>query len=153
VTREKPVKLRRGQFRPNTDAISGILMYDRCTVSEMRCKMIEWLDRISNEGGPACLDTRAIREPVETRQTTNVEKMVMALAAGALLGALASMPYDQLLGVSQPACTILRSVLTTAVWAGLGSERVRDLTFDPGALLGVLSTRQTSASCRLGNAR
>lgn len=113
--------------------------------------MIEWLDRILNASNPACPDGTAGHQPAGTRRTMGVNRVIVALAAGALLGALASMPYDQLLGVSQPACTILRSVLTTAVWAGLGSERLRDLTFDPSALLAVLSTRQSRASCRVGD--
>lgn len=115
--------------------------------------MIEWLDRISNRGRLACLDRTAAHQPAGIRRTMSVDRIIVALAAGALLGALAAMPYDQLLGVSQPACTIVRSVLTTAVWAGLGSERLRDLVFDPSALLAVLSTRKTSASCRVGDTR
>lgn len=58
-----------------------------------------------------------------------VDRIVTAVATGALLGALAAMPYDQLLGISGPASMILRSVLTTAVWAGLRSEQPRDLNF------------------------
>jgi hypothetical protein len=115
--------------------------------------MIEWLDRMLNAGNQACPDGTAVHQPAGARRTMSVDRIVVALAAGALLGALASMPYDQLLGVSQPACTILRSVLTTAVWAGMGSERLRDLIFDPSALLAVLPTRQASASCRVGDTR
>lgn len=115
--------------------------------------MIEWLDRISNNGKPTCPDATAAPQPAGTQRTMSIDRIIVALAVGALLGALAAMPYDRLLGVSQPACTVLRSVLTTVVWAGLGSERLRDLAFDPGTLLTVLSTRQTSASCPLGNAR
>lgn len=57
------------------------------------------------------------------------DRIVTALATGVLLGALAAMPYDQLLGISGSASIILRSVLTTAVWAGLRSEQSRDLNF------------------------
>jgi hypothetical protein len=59
-----------------------------------------------------------------------VGRIVTAVATGALLGALAAMPYDQLLGISVPASMILRSVLTTAVWAGLRSEQPHDLNFN-----------------------
>jgi hypothetical protein len=64
------------------------------------------------------------------RGHVRVDRIVTALASGALLGALAAMPYDQLLGISGPASMILRSVLTTAVWAGLRGEQTRDLNFD-----------------------
>lgn len=61
------------------------------------------------------------------------DRIAMAVATGALLGVLAAMPYDQMLGISGPACAILRSVLTTAVWAGLRSEQPRDLNFSAAA--------------------
>jgi hypothetical protein len=115
--------------------------------------MIERLDRISNEGKPVCPEDAAVPQPAGIRRTMSADRIIVALAVGTLLGALAAMPYDRLLGVSQPACTILRSALTTAVWAGLGSERLRNLVFDPGALLAALSIRQTRASCRAEDTR
>jgi hypothetical protein len=66
-------------------------------------------------------------------ERVRIDRIVTAVAAGALLGALAAMPYDQLLGISDPACAILRSVLTTAVWAGLRSQQPRDLNFSAAA--------------------
>ena len=63
------------------------------------------------------------------RERLRAERIVMAVATGALLGALAAMPYDQLLGISAPLAAILRSVLTTAIWAGLRNEQPQDLNF------------------------
>jgi hypothetical protein len=88
----------------------------------------KWLDRGSNEG-------KATRPGADNaRGGASMDGVVTALATGALLGAVAAMPYDQLLGISDSACTILRSVVTTVMWAGLSSERLQDLIFDAGAL-------------------
>ncbi len=56
--------------------------------------------------------------------------MVLALATGALLGALGAMPYEQVLGLSGPAVAILRSAVATAVLSGLCTVRPSDLAFD-----------------------
>lgn len=63
---------------------------------------------------------------------------LVAVAAGALLGALVAMPYNQLLGISDTAYTVVRSLVAAGVLAGLGAgrpwriERGRpDLVFEP----------------------
>jgi hypothetical protein len=92
-----------------------------------------WLGQSSNNG----MATRAGAEAqgrAVVHEHVRVDQIVTAVATGALLGALAAMPYDQLLGISGPACTILRSVLTTAVWAGLRSQQPHDLNFSAAVL-------------------
>jgi hypothetical protein len=101
-----------------------------------------WLGRGSNEGEPMRPGADNVQRTAIAHESVRVGRIVTALAMGALLGAVAAMPYDQLLGISDSACTILRSVVTTAVWAGLGSERPRGLTFDAATLqVGTLQTR------------
>jgi hypothetical protein len=53
--------------------------------------------------------------------------VLIALGIGALLGVLVAVPYDQLIGLSGPTCTILRSVVSVAVLGGLNIGRLRDL--------------------------
>jgi hypothetical protein len=60
--------------------------------------------------------------------------MVLALAEGALLGALVAMPYEQALGMPGEAFAILRSAVATAVLSGLCAFRPGDLVFDAQAL-------------------
>ena len=62
--------------------------------------------------------------------------IVIALAAGALLGALVAMPYEQVLGLSGAAGALLRSAVATAVLSGLCTVRPRDLIFDAHAETG-----------------
>ena len=106
-----------------------------------------WLDRESNEqkpmhpGADSAQRTAEAQRTVIAHETARVDKIVTALATGALLGAVAAMPYDQLLGISDSACTILRSVVTTAMWVGLSSERLQELTFDASALQRTLHLR------------
>ena len=106
-----------------------------------------WLDRRSNEqksmrpGADNVQRTAEAQRTAIAHESARVGKIVTALATGALLGAVAAMPYDQLLGISDSACTILRSVVTTAMWAGLSSERLQEPTFDAGALQGTLHLR------------
>jgi hypothetical protein len=104
--------------------------------------MGKWLNRVLSEGKLGCPDVGAVHRSAGARRTASVAKIVTALAAGALLGAVAAMPYDQLLGMSEPACAILRSVVTTVVWAGLGSERLQELIFDPKTLLATSCTHE-----------
>jgi hypothetical protein len=59
---------------------------------------------------------------------------LVALAAGALLGVLAALPYDRLLGLSGETGTVLRSLVTTAVLSGLHASRVQDLILDAASL-------------------
>ncbi|MBN1641687.1 MAG: hypothetical protein JXA09_10665 [Anaerolineae bacterium] len=63
-----------------------------------------------------------------------LQGVVLALAAGALLGALVALPYEQVLGLPGAACAILRSAVATAVLSGLCTVRPRDLAFDARAL-------------------
>ena len=107
-----------------------------------------WLDRRSNEGKPMrpgadnAQRTAEVQGTAIAHESARVGKIVTALATGVLLGAVAAMPYDQLLGISGSACTILRSVVTTAVWVGLSSERLQDLAFDAATLqVGTLQMR------------
>jgi hypothetical protein len=93
-----------------------------------------WLDRASNEAKPVSRGAEMAQQTAVAQRTVWVDRIVMALAAGALLGAVTAMPYDRLLGLAEPACTILRSMVTAAVWVGLGNGRLQDLTFDAGAL-------------------
>jgi hypothetical protein len=76
--------------------------------------------------------TTSIRE--SARSTVALHGMVLALATGALLGALVAMPYEQVLGLSGPAVAILRSAVATAVLSGLCTVRPSDLAFDPARL-------------------
>ena len=101
-----------------------------------------WLGRGSNEGKPMRPGADNVQGAAIAHESARVDQIVIALAMGALLGAVAAMPYDQLLGISDSACTILRSVVTTAMWAGLSSERPQGLTFDAATLqVGTLQTR------------
>jgi hypothetical protein len=88
-----------------------------------------WLVRDLNNGTATHAGAGA-QERVRVRGHVHIDRIVTAVATGALLGALAAMPYDQLLGISGPASMILRSVLTTAVWTGLRGEQPRDLNFN-----------------------
>ena len=66
-------------------------------------------------------------------QTNNLDEaktvwhVLIALGIGALLGVLVAVPYDQLIGLSGPTCTLLRSVVSVAVLGGLDLGRLRDL--------------------------
>ena len=60
--------------------------------------------------------------------------ILLALAAGTLLGVLVAMPYEQILGLSAAACTVLRSAVATAILSGLCTVRPKDLVFDAHAL-------------------
>ena len=53
--------------------------------------------------------------------------VLVALGIGALLGVLVAVPYDQLIGLSEPTCAFLRSVVSVAVLGGLDIGRLRDL--------------------------
>jgi hypothetical protein len=63
-----------------------------------------------------------------------VKNVALALIVGALLGALATMPYEQLIGLSGQTSLILRSLVSTAVLAGFGTRCTTKLTFDISAL-------------------
>lgn len=141
MTREKTTRLTGSDFLPIADALGQVPRYDRCRMSWMRCTMYRrWLGRGSNEGEPMRPGADNVQGTAEAQGTAiahesaRVDKIVTALAMGALLGAVAAMPYDQLLGISDSACTILRSVVTTAMWAGLSSERPQGLTFSAATL-------------------
>jgi len=41
-----------------------------------------------------------------------------ALVVGIVLGLLILVRYDQICGLSQPACAVIRSVVLTATWTG-----------------------------------
>jgi len=56
-----------------------------------------------------------------------VWRVLTALGIGALLGVLVAVPYDQLIGLSGPTCTLLRSVVSVVVLGGLDLGRLRDL--------------------------
>jgi hypothetical protein len=56
-----------------------------------------------------------------------VWRVLIALGIGALLGVLAAVPYDQLIGLSGPTCTLLRSVVSVVVLGSLDLGRLRDL--------------------------
>ena len=58
-----------------------------------------------------------------------VWNVLIALGIGALLGVLVAVPYDRVIGLSEPTCTILRSVVSVAVLGGLNIGRFRDLTY------------------------
>jgi hypothetical protein len=149
MTREKTTRLTGSDFLPIADALGQVPRYDRCRMSWMRCTMYRrWLGRGSNEREPMRPGADNVQRTAEVQgtaiahETARVDQIVTALAMGALLGAVAVMPYDQLLGISDSACTILRSVVTTAVWAGLSSQRPQDLTFDAATLqVGTLQMR------------
>ena len=57
--------------------------------------------------------------------------VVMALAIGALLGALSVMPYDQVLGLSGETGAVLQSAISVALLGALDLSRITGLTFDP----------------------
>ena len=59
----------------------------------------------------------------------SIGKAMFALALGALLGALAALPYDHLLGLSATTCTVLRSLTAACVLAGLNTRGASDLVF------------------------
>lgn len=46
-----------------------------------------------------------------------------AVGTGALLGALVAMPYNQLIGLSDTACTVMRSLVAAGVLVGLSARR------------------------------
>jgi hypothetical protein len=56
-----------------------------------------------------------------------VWRILIALGIGALLGVLVAVPYDQLIGLSEPTCALLRSVVSVAVLGGLDLGRLCDL--------------------------
>ena len=53
--------------------------------------------------------------------------VLIALSIGALLGVLVAVPYDRLIGLSEPTCTLLPSVVSVVVLGGLDLGRLRDL--------------------------
>jgi len=61
------------------------------------------------------------------------KNVLVAVAIGALLGVLAAMPYEQLIGLSGETGTILRSLVSTAVLAGFSTCCATRLTFDVSA--------------------
>jgi hypothetical protein len=61
------------------------------------------------------------------------KNVLLALMIGALLGVLATMPYEQWIGLSGETGTILRSLVSTAVLAGFGTRCTTRLTFDVSA--------------------
>jgi len=135
MTGEETTSLTGSDFLPIADAGEQAPRYDRYRMSWTRCEMYRrWLERGSNEGKPMRPGADNVQGTAEVQGTARVDKIVTALAMGALLGAVAAMPYDQLLGISDSACTILRSVVTTAMWVGLSSERPQGLTFDAATL-------------------
>ncbi len=74
-------------------------------------------------------------------------KVAVALAVGTLLGALAAIPYDQLWGWSDSACTVLRSIVTVLGLTGLHVVPARDLVFDGSALRKEARDRRTLRVC------
>lgn len=58
-----------------------------------------------------------------------VWNVLIALGTGALLGVLVAVPYDQVIGLSESTCTILRSAVSVAVLGSLNTGRLRDLTY------------------------
>jgi quinol-cytochrome oxidoreductase complex cytochrome b subunit len=81
------------------------------------------------------MDTQ-IKQSILRREVLFVNALC-AVAAGALLGALGAMPYNQLIGLSDTACTVVRSLVAAGVLVGLGARRPfvlpgqRDLVFEP----------------------
>jgi hypothetical protein len=69
-------------------------------------------------------------------QTNLLLNVVMALAAGALLGTLSVAPF-QALGLSGSVGAILQSAISVALLGALDPCQVTDLTLDPGARSGV----------------
>ena len=59
-------------------------------------------------------------------------KALVAVTIGALLGALAKLPYDQLMGFSEPACMVLRSWISIAVLTSLSARRLVESLVDAG---------------------
>jgi hypothetical protein len=55
-----------------------------------------------------------------------VWNVLIALGIGALLGVLVAVPYDRVIGLSEPTCTILRSVVSVAVLGGLNIYRANE---------------------------
>ena len=78
---------------------------------------------------------RLVQRAAIQARTVAPRGLVVALAAGALLGAAVSVPYEQVLGLSSTACAILRSAVASAVLSGLCTARSSDLVFDARALL------------------
>ena len=70
------------------------------------------------------------------KQTNLLLNVVMALAAGALLGTLSVAPF-QALGLSGSVGAVLQSVISVALLGALDPGRVTDLTLDLGARSGV----------------
>ena len=62
-------------------------------------------------------------------------RAVAALAIGALFGALASMRYDLVFGLSEPLCVIVQSAVFTAAWTSIGVQPV-ELAVEPGPSMG-----------------
>ena len=62
----------------------------------------------------------------EGRMVWNV---LIALSIGALLGVLVAVPYDRVIGLSEPTCIILRSVVSVAVLGSLNAGRLRGLIY------------------------
>jgi hypothetical protein len=69
----------------------------------------------------------------DRNELNSIRNAALALSIGALLGVLATMPYEQLIGLSGETCIILRSLVSTAVLAGFGTTCVTRLTFDVSA--------------------
>jgi hypothetical protein len=58
-----------------------------------------------------------------------VWNVLIALGIGALLGVLVAVPYDRVIGFSEPTCIILRSAVSVAVLGSLSAGRLRGLTY------------------------
>jgi len=58
-----------------------------------------------------------------------VWNVLIALGIGALLGVLVAVPYDRVIGLSEPTCIILRSVVSVAVLGSLSTGHLRDLAY------------------------
>jgi hypothetical protein len=87
------------------------------------------------------LKTGSTERPQTSHSGELIWKALTALALGALLGALAALPYDQLLGLSSETCTVLRSGVAILVLTGLNASSARDLVFKADSVQGAPSPR------------
>ena len=70
------------------------------------------------------------------REGRTMLNATIALSIGALLGVLVVMPYDQLIGLPVPTCTVLRAVVSVAFLGGLNIGRIGDLAYKTGDVQG-----------------